>query len=121
MKTLKTMIWALAAVLAVSCTQEKDTPSPQPSFLKLSQDEITLQVGESEKLEANQPVSWMATNDHVSVDPDGLVKAISQGTAYVVAETPGGLKASCLVNVLSHEEESRNSSGEIYTEEPVKW
>ncbi|MBR6346194.1 MAG: Ig domain-containing protein [Bacteroidales bacterium] len=100
----------LLAALLPSCKGSKENSDVFPSSLTLSQTEMDLQVGESKALEAtilpadagDKSVAWSSTNPRrVGVDANGLVSAIAVGTAYVVAETVNGIKASCLVHVSS--------------------
>ena len=97
-----------ALLIAASCTKGKDNTGVLPRSLTLSESELNLVVGQTRKLEAtilpediaDKSVVWSSTkSQRVSVDKDGLVKALAVGSAYVVAETVNGIKASCLVRV----------------------
>ncbi len=77
--------------------------------LALSESEITIYEGQTELLvaliepeeAANQPVSWVSSNPAVAtVDDNGLVTGISEGSVVVLASLANGLSASCVVNVL---------------------
>ena len=70
----------------------------------------TLEIGDSFELEAtispsdatNKIVVWVSSNPAVATVEDGLVSAISTGTAIITAATLDGLKtASCIVNVVN--------------------
>lgn len=100
------IIAALCQVFA--CTSKDGLGGGLPKSLMLSEVEISLNVGETFRLEAivspedasDKTIRWSSTNPaRVSVDDNGLVKGLSQGTAYVLAETVNALKASCLVTV----------------------
>ena len=104
----------LLAVLffAASCSKGKGNTDVLPRSLTLSESELQLVVGQTRKLEAailpedaaDKSVVWSSTkSQRVSVDKDGLVKALAVGSAYVVAETVNGVKASCLVRVTASE------------------
>lgn len=96
-----------ASSLATSC-KGKDNTAVLPRSLSLSKTELSLLVGDTYSLEAtvlpqeasDTKVVWSSTkSQRVSVDKDGLVHALAVGSAYIVAETVNGLKASCLVRV----------------------
>ena len=99
----------LAALLvAASCTKGKGNADVLPRSLTLSESELQLIVGQTRQLEAailpqdaaDRSVVWSSTgSQRVSVDQNGLVKALAVGSAYVVAQTANGIKASCLVRV----------------------
>ena len=112
MKTLHTLIRAAAVVaalcLAWSCSNKSAGDEILPKSITLSEVELALQPGQTTRLTAHilpstaadKTVKWSSTNTaRVTVDADGLVTAVSQGTAYVLAETVNALKASCLVSV----------------------
>ena len=107
----------LAAALLLSCTGGKENANASPRTLTLSQTELNLHVGDARQLEAtvlpqealDKTVKWTSTNaQRVSVEANGLVRAVSVGTAYVVAETVNGIKASCLVRVSASETDVYN-------------
>ena len=86
---------------------------PEPvlvALLSLDDDEIELNVGETATLRTvvypssatNQSVEWTSSDETVAtVDADGEVLAVGQGTAVVTATTVdgSGLSASCTVTV----------------------
>lgn len=99
----------LFPALLISCGSKENT-EVFPNRLTLSETEMNLLVGETQKLEAtilpqdaqDKTIAWSSTNpQRVSVDANGLVSALAVGSAYVVAETVNGLKESCLVRVKS--------------------
>ena len=82
----------------------------------------------SSKSSPTKRMSSRAYKDRVTVDKNGVVTAVSQGTAYIVAQTCNDLKASCLVTVTNPAAEpdpdptpdpnpNTGSSVEDYTEE----
>lgn len=94
-----------------------ETPNPDPEPKKISVKSITLNytsrallVGDSFSLSAtiaptnatNQNVSWSSSNSGIaSVSSDGVVTAVSAGTATITASANdgSGVKASCTVTV----------------------
>lgn len=96
-----------ASSLATSC-KGKDNTAVLPRSLSLSKTELSLIVGDTYSLEAtvlpqeasDTKVVWSSTNSRrISVNGNGFVQALAVGSAYVVAETVNGIKASCLVRV----------------------
>lgn len=94
--------------------------------VSLDADSRTLEIGETLQLTAtvapenadNTDVSWSSGNDKVaSVDHNGLVTAVSEGsTSIAVTTADGGKTASCAVNVISkkvHVESVSLSPGEM--------
>ena len=78
--------------------------------IQLDKTSLTLTEGRIEKLTAtvtpddasNQKVLWISSNENVAtVDQDGNVTAVAQGTATITATTTDGsdLSAECLVTV----------------------
>ena len=64
-----------------------DGPSP-PGELEVWPDELNLTVGESQKLNAKQTVSWRSSNTNVAtVDQNGNVTAVGNGKCKIVAYT----------------------------------
>lgn len=75
------------------------------SGVTLDQTELILVLGRSERLNAvvepehaaDKTVTWSSSNDRVvSVDQDGTVTALTEGTAVITA-TAGGVSAQCTV------------------------
>lgn len=73
----------------------------------LNKHEITLEMGEKEKLEpavkpdkAESTITWKSLNSKVAtVNADGTVTAVAAGQAYIVANTENGFVDNCLVTV----------------------
>ena len=104
----------LFSALLLSCSG-KENSDVFPNRLTLSEIEMNLLVGETRLLEAtvlpqdasDKTVAWSSTNPgRVSVDANGLVKALAVGSAYIVAETVNGLRESCLVRVRSSSQDA---------------
>ncbi|MGN1444387.1 MAG: Ig domain-containing protein, partial [Acutalibacteraceae bacterium] len=80
----------------------------------LNKNEITLSIGQEEKLTAvvgpegasNQAVTWTTSDRSVAeVDENGLVKAVGEGTALITVTTEdGGFVAVCFVMVQKADE-----------------
>lgn len=84
-----------------------DVSSALPeSELKLSTNEIELERLDSAQIKANlRNVVWSSSDENVaSVDDDGVVYAISEGTATITATSPEGQTAHCSVTVYSNGE-----------------
>lgn len=77
--------------------------------ITLSKDEITLSIGNTKKIEAvltpedtDDYVIWTASGSAIAtVDEEGNVTGVSEGTAVVTATTISGKQAGCTVNVKS--------------------
>ncbi|MDE6795039.1 MAG: Ig-like domain-containing protein, partial [Muribaculaceae bacterium] len=74
----------------------------------LNKEEVTLKVSESVQLDAtiisanttDSTISWTSSDPEVAtVDENGLVTALSVGTATITATTANGAKAECVVTV----------------------
>lgn len=95
--------------IKASCTV---TVVQAPTKVKLSASSLSLYEGASKTLKAtvlpknvpNRNVVWSSSNAKVaSVNKNGVVKAVSVGTAVITAKAvDGGKKAVCTVNVLKH-------------------
>lgn len=86
-------------------------PTPTPSSINasgitLSEKNLALNPGQTKRLAAtvapsnatNKAVTWSSSNASVaSVDANGTVKAIGEGTATVTAQTHNGFRATCSV------------------------
>lgn len=71
-----------------------------PTILTLDQSEIELKIGKTVQLTANQTVVWSVENANIaSVNDQGLVTAIKEGTTVVTATSQNGLTAKCVVTV----------------------
>ncbi len=81
------------------------------SGIEISDKSLTLSVGASQKLSAsvlpysakNQNYTWSTSNSSVvTIDTNGLVKAVGAGTATITAKSDeGGYTATCVVTVVS--------------------
>ena len=95
--------------IKASCTV---TVVQAPSKVSLSASSLSVYEGTSRTLKAtvlpksalNKAVKWSSSNTRVAtVSKDGVVKAVSVGTATITAKAvDGGKKAVCTVNVLRH-------------------
>ncbi len=99
---------AAALCLASACDKKGGGDDVLPKDISLSEMELSMLVGETVRLEAtvfpssasDKTVRWSSTNtDRATVDAEGLVRAVSQGSAYILAETVNGIRTSCLVTV----------------------
>ena len=111
-KALK-LILLITFVLAVlwGC-QKKDLLTPpeiHPESISIEPSTATLEIDDEIQLEivvepsdAKKPtVTWKALSDHVTVDQDGLVTAVSAGSARVRATTSDGkLSSTCTIKVI---------------------
>jgi len=103
-----TLVVILMAVFA-SCEKPIDKKDVPVSGITLNKETITLTAGKTETLIAtvlpenagNKNVTWTSTNSFVAtVMPNGLVTALTEGTATIVVTTQDGAKsASCVVKV----------------------
>lgn len=78
------------------------------SGISLDQSEVTLRAGQTQALTAtvspanatNQTVKWSSSSPTVAtVDDQGLVTALKEGTATITATAANGVKASCTFHV----------------------
>ena len=78
------------------------------SGVTLNKDAMTLEKGASEQLTAtvepanaaNKNVTWSSSDETVAtVDENGLVTAVAEGSATITAATANGLSAACTVTV----------------------
>lgn len=85
----------------------KVTVQKAPSKISLSDRNITLFVGQKHDLRYTLPaktagsVSFSSDSDCASVDEDGVITALDEGTARITARTFNGKTASCTVTVKS--------------------
>lgn len=97
-------------------------PGGPPTSITLDRSEIALPVGSSFQLEANvapfnavdQRIIWSSSNTSVAtVDTEGLVTVVGEGTAIITAKTAiGGLEATCIVRGIG-EKKRDNAIGEL--------
>ncbi len=85
------------------------TVRPVAESVAISQDEITLEIGEQASLTAtvmpedavDKSVTWESSNVRVvTVSESGELTAIGRGVASVTVTTVNGLRAACAVNVI---------------------
>lgn len=113
MRHCSNLFLRVAAVTATLCTifscASKEEPQKiAPKDIVLSETELILEIGQTHQLTASvspdnatdKTVNWSSSaSNKVSVDANGLVTALAQGNAYIVAQTSNSLKASCLVTI----------------------
>lgn len=92
-----------------------------PTELTLNQTELTLNVGETEKIDAiitpsdaRTTITWVSSDAEVATVDDGSVKAEGRGNAVIEAHTHNGLSAKCYVKVLSNEDYKDVLIGSLY-------
>ncbi len=102
----------LLLFLVSSCGKDDDLTSVNGETLSinLSKDEITLEIGKSERLVAgfspadapNKAHKWFSENPQIAlVDETGMVKGMSVGKTVITATTlANNATARCIVNVL---------------------
>ena len=121
-------ILAVALLFAWACTSKTGPQWIEPRSVSLLPAEKTVQVGEQFQLTASvlpedatdKSVRWNSTNpEKVTVNDKGMVSALAQGSAYVVARTVNEIKASCLVWVKSPETASYKVSLSLEDETPA--
>lgn len=97
----------LILVFTFSCGEgNKKGPEITVTSVALNQSSLTLVVGETSTLSAtvnpadapDKTVSWSSSNASVASVSNGVVKAVSEGSATVTASC-GGKSASCAVTV----------------------
>ena len=101
---------ALAAVTVLSvfsCQQEPE--EIRVSSISLSKSTLELTVGDQASLDAtispdnatNKKISWSSSKESVAtVTPDGIVEAVSAGTAFITATSEdSGVNAKCEITV----------------------
>ena len=107
---LMAVITAFSSIFALACAPETpnepevEEQTPVVSVLKLDRSSISLEKLEEITLvatlddEVTTDVQWSTTNQNVITVANGVVSAVGEGTAVVVA-TSGELQARCLVKV----------------------
>lgn len=107
MKKLTAILFATLVVLGLgSCYQECNDVLPQPTALTLNPTVVTLKVGDTQQLTAtveptdqNYTVTFTSDNEQIAtVDANGLVKAVAEGTANITAKV-GNLTAKSVITV----------------------
>ncbi|MBQ9742226.1 MAG: Ig-like domain-containing protein [Ruminococcus sp.] len=74
--------------------------------ITLSEEEISMTVGETQKLvvefepsDMSEKIHWTTNDKEVATVSGGLVTAISEGSATIIAESESGASAFCVVTV----------------------
>ena len=109
MKKLLSVILLISMLLVAfaSCSGEKE--SAEVEEILFEEEEITIKIGESVKLEAliyprdarGADLEWESANEDVAtVSNSGKVKGISEGTTIISAEAENGKYATCRVTVV---------------------
>lgn len=83
--------------------------APLPASLTLSSKELSLYVGQENRIEAvvlpenaEYSIEWVSSDENVAAVSDGVVLAKQVGTCIIKAETDNGLTAECSVTVLKN-------------------
>lgn len=104
---MKKILLFVLLLSALSCGEDNKTePQKTVTSVTLNQSSLTLVVGESSTLSAtvspadapDKTVSWTSSNTSVASVSNGVVKAVSEGSATVTASC-GGKSATCVVTV----------------------
>ena len=103
----KAMCAALSAVLlagsaAVALPQLSNAAVTvnAAAALTISSSQMSLGKGEGVKLTANQSVTWRTSAPKIlTVDKNGNVKAVGNGTAWITARSKSGSEKSCKITV----------------------
>lgn len=107
MKKLTAILFVALLVLGLgSCNQECKDILPPPTALTLTPTAVSLKVGDTQQLTAtveptdqNYTVTFTSDNEQIAtVDANGLVKAVAEGTANITAKV-GNLTAKSVVTV----------------------
>ncbi len=134
---VRAVYFIAALIFTQACGPDEEVHEVLPRSITVSPSELMLEVGQTVIMSASvapstatdRTVTWASSNpDRVTVDKEGTVTAISQGTAYVIAQTINGLKASSLVTVIQPEQDpdpspdpnpdqSGSATGETFIEE----
>ena len=98
MKTNKFFAVALAALTAFGLASCGGTQN-QPEELALTENSITLKVGDTHQLTANVAVdTWASNKEEIATVSNGLVTAVAEGTA-IISATANGVTKTCVVAV----------------------
>ncbi|MDD6489463.1 MAG: alpha-amylase family glycosyl hydrolase, partial [Clostridia bacterium] len=115
----------LTATVKVTVTENADIV--KPTGIKLDKTSLTLTEGDSDTLTAtvqptnatNKTVTWTSSDTAIAtVDSSGNVKAVSEGTATITAQTFNGYKATATITV---EPKQITQIKGIYFEKPSNW
>lgn len=102
----------------LNVTEQEEIPNPEEinvTDVNLNKNALSLKIGNQEQLEAlilpsnatNKNITWSSSNVEVaSVDQDGNITALSQGTSIITVFTEdGGFSNTCTVTVSTENEE----------------
>ena len=115
----------LTATVKVTVTENTDIV--KPTGIKLDKTSLTLTEGDSDTLTAtvqptnatNKTVTWTSGDTAVAtVDGSGNVKAVSEGTTTITAQTFNGYKATATITV---EPKQITQIKGVYFEKPSGW
>ena len=92
---------------SASCYVSVSKKTVSPTGISLNQSNMSLTEGDTGYLSAtvspsnatNKTVSWRSGNTSVATVNGGTVRAVSEGSTYIYAETSNGYSASCYVSV----------------------
>ena len=127
-KANKVLLLTLITTLLTSCGQERGYFAYEPlktSYIEVSDENITLKIGESTKILANayssngeaiggRDISYTSSNDNVlKVSNSGLLEGYSIGNATVTA-TVDGFSKSINVNVIEEEIAHKSEGNKTY-------
>ncbi len=103
------LVLFLVLLLLTSCAQN-GTDTGKSEVLQISSTTLKMNVGHTQtltvksNLSAAPAIKWTsAAPDVATVDENGVVSAISLGTAVIVAESESGAVKYCVVNVVERE------------------
>ena len=104
-------------------TSQSNSTTINSSTLKLSNNDITMKVGESTKLVANlngdsENITWSSANPSVVSVVDGVVTALSAGTTTVKVAS-GNLNDTCIVRVVGSSSSANEQKNEINKSEEI--
>lgn len=101
------LLLSVCIILCMSCGK-KETPTVKVEEVSVSPTSLSLTEGDNARLTVtvlpqnayNKRVIWSSTSEDVASVSDGIVMAVSPGTATIrVKSEDGGKMATCLVNV----------------------
>ena len=100
------LIVALLCAFTVSCNENENKPDNQilllsSGVINLDKVDMTYQLEAISNSSENLELVWMSSAPQIAtVNENGLVTAVSKGSAVVSATTPSGAVAYCTVHVL---------------------
>lgn len=97
--------------LLCSCNGISEIFDKEITSITLSENEISLKVGDSRKLEAqiepedasSKALVWTSSNDKIATVSDGTITAKKTGSVVIKAEAENGVSKSCNVTVAEQE------------------